>query len=464
MNSSQKFFGRKEEINEISSIFKKNNFQTYLIYGRRRIGKTELISHCAISSKKKYLYILCQDRNEELNIRVLTDSLNELFPETKNLIFRDFYSILSYVFQLSLKEEFIFFIDEYPYLKSSVESIDTIIMGFIEKYRHESKMKLVLSGSYINTMRELIDNKSPFYGRFPINRKLESLDYYDSSLFYPNATDEDKVIFYTVFGGIPYYLNNIDSSLSAKDNIIQLLNNHARIITNEVEHNISKEISNMSDALLVFSLLLSGVTHFNDLLSKSNIKSPTSLKILLEKLMNMELIEKIYPINAKNDNKKSYYQTIDPFCRFYAHYLMKNLSPLQILSPTLFYSHYIEHDLFSNYVPHCFEKIAKQYIIRKNKEGFFNPIFIDIGKYYYDLPKLHQNGEFDLVGEREDGYVFFECKYKKYKVTDSVVKEEKEQIKKTNLKCIAYGFFSKSGFDLKEESVEYKFTLNDLYN
>ena len=66
-----------------------------------------------------------------------------------------------------------------------------------------------------------------------------------------------------------------------------------------------------------------------------------------------------------------------------------------------------------------------------------------------DQPSQRKNGQFDVVGKIEDGYVFFECKYTNSPLNDEVIKEELEQVASTTLKPVQYGFFSKNGFDLK---------------
>ena len=90
----------------------------------------------------------------------------------------------------------------------------------------------------------------------------------------------------------------------------------------------------------------------------------------------------------------------------------------------IFYKKYIEKDFEENYLPHQFETIAKQYLINMNKAGKINPVFEKIGKYYYDNPVEHKNGEFDVVTEDEKGYVFYEVKFKNSPITKSTIDEE----------------------------------------
>ena len=87
-----------------------------------------------------------------------------------------------------------------------------------------------------------------------------------------------------------------------------------------------------------------------------------------------------------------------------------------------------------------------QFLIRQNKSGLIDPVFEKIGKYYYDNPKEHHNGEFDVVTEDSFGYVFYEAKFRKDIITDKIIDEQIKQVNMTGLNCYKYVFISRSGF------------------
>lgn len=129
----------------------------------------------------------------------------------------------------------------------------------------------------------------------------------------------------------------------------------------------------------------------------------------------------------------------------------------------IFYTKYIEKDFAEQYVPHVFEKICMQYLIRKNRKGDIDPVIEKIGKYYYDNPKEHENGEFDVVTQDEKGYVFYEVKFKNTPINRSTIESEIRQINLTGLNCYKYVFVSKSGFSCDElENVEF-IELDELF-
>ena len=136
---------------------------------------------------------------------------------------------------------------------------------------------------------------------------------------------------------------------------------------------------------------------------------------------------------------------------------------MKIMDPEVFYKKYIEKDFEEYYVPHLFETVCSQYLVRLNRAGLMEPVFEKIGKYYYNDPVNHTNGEFDVVTEDENGYVFYEVKFRKKPITKDVIEREIEQVKATGLYCYKYGFFSKSGFSAEKKDNYIFYSIDDLY-
>ena len=133
------------------------------------------------------------------------------------------------------------------------------------------------------------------------------------------------------------------------------------------------------------------------------------------------------------------------------------------MNPDLFYERYIEKDFHEKYVPLAFEEICRQYLIRQNKRGLLPEPFMKIGKYYYDIPSENRNGEFDLVTEDQNGYIFYEVKFRKEPLTQAMIRKEIEQVKATNLNCYKYAFISRSGFHMEPEENMIFISLHELY-
>lgn len=458
-----KFIGRIEELKKLSKIINSENFTAALIFGRRRVGKSELVKYSLKENKELKIYYECKEVSEKSNVQGLSDILSEELnlPQLK---FEDIESILKYVFKLSITKKMILVLDEYSYLKKTINGIDSILQSLIDKYKDNSKLTLIILGSYVDIMKSLLLHSNPLYGRIDLTIELKPMDYYDSSLFYPNFSSEDKIKIYSVFGGIPYYNRLIDDSKSVKENIIELIASNGARLENEVSMYLNSEISKIVNANEVFEALSKGYCKYSDILSQSHVSSGPTLIDVLDKLIRMGVVVKISPINDSNNKKKFGYYISDNLSLFYYRYIFKYLSQMKIMNADSFYSKYIEQDFEQQYVPHVFETICMQYLIRKNKKGEINPIFEKIGKYYYDNPKEHTNGEFDVVTQDEKGYVFYEAKFRKNPINSSIIENDIKQVKSTGLNCYKYVFISKSGFQFKNnENVDF-IDLDNFYN
>lgn len=383
--------------------------------------------------------------------------------ELPKLGFNDIESLLKYIFDLATKEKMILVLDEYPCLRESVKGMNSILQSLIDQYRNTSKLTLIILGSYIEVMTSLLEKENPLYGRVDLTIDLKQMDYYESSLFYPNYSAEDKVRIYSVFGGIPYYNRLIDDSKSVKENIIELIASNGARLENEVSMYLNSELSKITNTNEVFATLSKGFTKYSDILSQSHVSSGPTLIDVLDKLIRMEVVAKTAPINDRNNKKKMSYSICDNLSLFYYRYIFEYLSQMNIMDEEVFYKKYIEKDFEEYYVPHLFENICKQYLIRQNRLGEIEPVLQNIGKYYYDNPKNRTNGEFDIVSEDDNGYIFYEVKFRKKEITDEMIDEEIAQVNATGLNCYKYVFFSRSGFKCKERDNVKFITLNELY-
>jgi hypothetical protein len=341
--------------------------------------------------------------------------------------------------------------------------MDSILQSLIDKYKDSANITFILLGSYVDIMKSLLEHENPLFGRVDLTLNLKQMDYYDSALFYPNFSDEDKIRIYSVFGGIPYYNRLVDDSISVKENLIELIASPDARLENEIEMYLKSEISKIVNANEVIEALAKGYSKYSDILSQSHVSSGSTMVDVLDRLMRMEIVERKSPINIAFNRKKTGYFICDNLSLFYYRYIFKYASQLKIMNPDIFYDKYIAQDFEEQYVPHQFENICSQYLIRKNRAGEINPMFEKIGKYYYDNPKERSNGEFDVVTYDENGYVFYEVKFRKKPIDDEIIDEEISQVKATGLDCYKYVFISRSGFKADKRELTEFINLEDLF-
>jgi len=456
------FIGREKEQKEINRLLSAKGYQACIIYGRRRMGKTELIKHVLANTGVPFILYQCKESSEKENTEQLSKAIQTVL-NLPDILFHSFFDAVSFLFNYAIDNEFYFVLDEYPYLQGVIKGCDSKLQEIIDKYARSTKIKFFLLGSSIETREEVLSHESPLYRRFTQSILLQQMDYYDSARFYPSYSAEDKVRLYSAFGGVPFYNVQIDERKSVKENIISLLSGSFSGIRDFIDIYLKQELRKTNNANLVFDSIALGCFHYQDILSKSGIDSSPSLNSILQKLVKRDLIEYVTPINNPTDKKKSGYRISDSCIRFYYRYLYRNETALARLDDSTFYDMYIAKDFESSFVPNVFETVTKQYLIRLNRQGKLAPVLLNIGAYWYDNPTKKTNGQFDVVGKSEDGYVFFECKFTNHPIDDEIIKEEIKQVNQTTLKPVQYGFASKSGFKLRKNYPYFFFTLQERY-
>lgn len=457
-----KFYGREKQRKDLHRLFLYEGMQLGLIYGRRRVGKSELIKQSLRETDVTSIYFECKQTTEQNN----TESLSVLLADTFHFpkpSFDSMEALLTYLFEAAKEKPMILVLDEYPYLREVVQGMDSILQALVDRYRDTSALKLILCGSYVDVMKSLLLRENPLYGRVDRTIDLKPMDYYESALFYPTFSDEDKVRLYSVFGGIPYYNRLINSQLSVRENIIELIASPDARLENEVSMYLKSEISKINNANEVFEALARGFSKYSDLLSQSHVSSSPALADVLEKLIRMEVVKKEAPINDVNNKRKAGYTITDNLSLFYYRYVFRYSSQMNVMDSDVFYDRYIRDDFEKQYVPRQFEEICRQYLIRQNRAGKLPIPFDRIGKYYYDDPQTRTNGEFDIVTEDPNGYVFYEAKFRSEPLTQSMIQQEIEQVRRTGMNCYRYAFISRSGFDAQADEGVELIPLEKLY-
>ena len=165
------FYGRENQKKWIHKIFQSDRQETILIYGRRRIGKSELIKQCLRESQIRSVYFECKQTTELNNVESLSEIVSECYGYPK-LAVGGIESLLKFLYEKAGKEKLVLVLDEYPYLRETVKGMDSILQTLIDGNRETSGMKLILCGSYVDTMKSLLSGQNPLFGRVDLTIDL----------------------------------------------------------------------------------------------------------------------------------------------------------------------------------------------------------------------------------------------------------------------------------------------------
>ena len=164
------FIAREKELKLIDSIMSKPT-GSVMIYGKRKVGKTTLITQALKKSKDKSIYYECIKSTMEDNIEGFVTVLVREKVLPTMLVFRSFDDVFAYL--NSLDKTLNIVIDEYPYLKmyTKPDTVDSIFQTIIDN--HTSNIRLFISGSHVGMMKDMLEERNALYGRFSLTIQLK---------------------------------------------------------------------------------------------------------------------------------------------------------------------------------------------------------------------------------------------------------------------------------------------------
>ena len=202
----KRFVAREREIRKLEEIIAGEGFRFVAVYGRRRVGKSELIRH-VIEGKEHIYFQATQDM--DFNLRRLSAAIGSAFFGSSDIAaYVSVASALEAIVNNIKDREFILVIDEVSYLAQSDSSFLSVLQSFVDNDFQHCNLTLILCSSSSSFMEEdILGLKSPVYGRsvFPI--KLLPFSIAESALMLPGWSCDDIARAHAMTGGIPYYLS-----------------------------------------------------------------------------------------------------------------------------------------------------------------------------------------------------------------------------------------------------------------
>ena len=435
------FINRTKELNTLNEEYEKNRFSFIVIYGRRRVGKTRLISE--FIKNKDAFYFLADIQTEKLNIQRFCKSASRILKDEfmTKIDFNDWGTIFEYIFKhWNKNKKLIIVVDEFQYLAQINAATASIFQRIIDETLQNQNCMLILCGSIISLMyKHTLTYTSPLYGRRTAQIKLQPLSFVDFSDHYRNVSETKSVELYAILSGIPKYMELFEFENDIYDAIVKNIFNPNSYLYQEPRFLLNEELSTNTTYFSILQIIAEGTHKLGKISSKIGTKNK-NITSFLDKLRDLEIIQREVPIfeTSFEKSKKGLYVFKDNFLKFWFQFVFPNMNSLEMGNTNIVISRVKE--AFSIFVSYAFERIAQE-IIQKNSSFQIQKI----GRYW------DKNIEIDLVAIGEKDILFGECKWMNRQVGSKVLSELKEKVNSLNKdyiadKKISYALFSKKGF------------------
>jgi len=463
------FIGRENDLHTLNQLYTKDCFQLFVLYGRRRVGKTTFLKK--FCQDKESIFFSAEQSNEKLNLDKFSSLIFQHYNENILEPFASWENAFTYIHLRQSAEPLVLVIDEFPYLVNINPALLSILQHLIDHVLQHGKIFLVLCGSYMGFIKkEVLNAKSPLFGRRTAQLHMKSFDYKTSTLFLDSFDRTEQLMLYGAFGGTPMYLQQIQSSKSIKENITDIFLKPTGYLYEEPLFLLKQEVQEPGTYFAIIEAIASGASKANEISAKTGEDSAKCLKYI-STLCELGILYKEIPFGEKSTSRKSIYCISDFMFRFWYRYVASNRTLLETDAQEIVWNRRIEPDL-SHYMGHAFERICRDYLLRQNAQGKLPVLFTDIGRWWGTNPKNRQQIEIDLIARDNNDYLFCECKWRNEKLDYAVLQElrDKAAVFSTKYNKAWFVLFSKSGFtdaileEAKKTDHLLLVTLDDLFS
>lgn len=462
------FVNREKELNFLKDKYSSGSSELIIIYGRRRVGKTELIKQSLANTQCRTLYFLGELQKEKqltsLYSRIAGLTLNDEFIQNNPQ--NNWHALLDYLTRIMEDGSTVLVFDELPFIYRSNPNFISILQFFWDEKWKDMDIKLILCGSSISMMQRIaLSYSSPIYGRRTGQIHLHPLSFLNFRELFSNWMYEDIVDAYATLGGIPRYAQEFDSRKSFHENILNALLDKDAFLYKEAEFLLMEELRDFTNYFSILKAVAMGKNTFSNISNFSGI-APNKLYAYISRLVELNILRRDIPVTVPKEKstRVGNYVLHDYFFRFWFRYIYPNSSLIEIGRSDIALS-LIKGD-FNRYLGPVFEDIASELLQNCSISGKF-PLFTKWGKWW------HKDKEIDIVAlnELSTDIIFCECKWQNKMVDKKLIMDLMEKsdhvIWRNKERTDHYAVVSKSGFTkaairfAKDHNV-YIFTLNDL--
>ena len=450
----QHFVNRKKELEFLERKYREENPNLIVLYGKRRVGKTELIKN--FIQKKKGTYILSTRDSIKENIKETKQKFFELTGKEYflKLETNSYYDLFKYLAEEIKEAKQIIVIDEYSYLIELDRGIVSVFQKIWDEILADTKITLILCGSSIRMMEtEVLEYKSPLYGRRTGEWKVEPLKFRDTRHFFKNYNTKNLMKIWSVCGGTPYYLSKMNPELSVEENIKKNILTKGEVLYNEPRVLLKEEFREPRTYTLILKYLSLGYSRPGELCTATGIEKG-NLSKYLSVLEETHIVKYVLPLGQR---KRGIYTIDDRFFNFWFRFVYPNLSDLEIgLIDEVFSRITKEIDAYYGL---SFENLILEKIQHKEIAQLQ---FNEVRRWW------HKDKEIDIVAinETANEILFCECKWKDNVAPKKILYELKEKSKSVQwnneTRKEYYAIFAKSFKEKIKEPGVMLFDLDDL--
>ena len=399
---------REQEMRTLQNEYNRDGSSLVVLYGRRRVGKTTLISE--FIKDKKALFYLASEESELQNRMAFKDKAADLIDSEllRSVEVNSWDVIFKAIMNTSFDSKPVIVIDEFQYLGKANPAFPSIFQRIWEEQLKDKQVMVILCGSLISMMEsQTLAYGSPLYGRSTAQIRLKQIPFVYYHEFFKDKNRKDLLEMYSVTGGVPKYIEWFSENNNIYDAIESCVLNRSSYLYNEPYFLLQQEVSDLGSYFSLIKAIALGNHKLSAISSALQVKA-TSLTKYLKTLSDMDIVEREVPVTEDNPekSKRGLYKIKDNYLRFWFAFVYPNMSFIESGHSELVMNK-IRSNLIDNHIAFVYEDVCREKMWELNASGAWPFVFSRVGRYW------DSNVEIDVVALDPDGknMILGECKY-----------------------------------------------------
>jgi len=421
-----RFVDRKRELRTLDDFYAGPDAALLVLYGRRRVGKTSLLSHWAEQRftqgrSQQYIYWTATTQSTDYQLSDFSRVLAANDPRrseapSATFTLQSWDEAFRYIAELaqlrSAEGPLAVILDEFTYLVQSDPDIVSILQRVWDRVLSKTpQVRLILSGSLLGIMEDkVLSAQSPLYGRASRHIRLRPLEFGALQELFPTWKPDARVAVHAVCGGVPAYLDFFERAGKFDRGLLDYCLAPNSIMLTDAALLLNERLDEPHVYESVISSIASGYHEWKEIATMSHV-ADGSLGYYLQTLQAYELIKRVQPVGAGQGNRQGRYYVNDAFLRFYYRFIVPNRTAIQrgMLGRTV---QTIIEDLRGFIGTYVFEELCRDWVLVRAEQGQLGWLPEAYGSYWrqyrgqsvqLDVVALSQRAKRVLVGEAKWG-------------------------------------------------------------
>ena len=467
-----KFINRRRELHTLDDFYNGKGAAMLVLYGRRRVGKTSLLSHWieqrfSNGRRNQGLFWTATTQSADFQLGDFSRTLAAADPrrsETPSPTFalQSWEEAFRYMAELAemraMDGPLVIVIDEFTYLAQSDPGIVSILQRtWDHTLSKSSHLRLILSGSLVGVMeKHVLSAQAPLYGRARAVR-LRPLEFGALIELFPSWKPETRVAVYAVCGGIPAYLDLFERAGKFDRGLMDYGLAPNSIMLTDTTLLLNERLDEPYIYESVLATIASGFHEWSEIAKIARVNDG-SLGHYLQTLQSLEMIKRVEPVLSEGSSRRGRYFVADPFLRFYYRFIVPNRTAIQrgMLGRTV---QTIIDDLRSFIGTYVFEDLCRDWVLIRAEQGKLGWLPEEYGSFWRQTKRLSVQLDVVAASNRDKRLLIGEAKWTQEPIARHILTSLLERSQR--MPQVAEGWkteyvlFSRSGFtDATQETAK----------